>query len=205
MIFDWVLRASSASCLDLSLINCYMWRLANVVHVNFDGQHSIKTHVCSAMAGFPEYHSSQANHSKRDIRSKFCFCQIWSGFEAVFSRFCHCNTTVQELHKNALMRRRKNSMHRGKELLVEVFESTKGKHHLSQETKQHKNRRRKQPEIFKKRAYLHLAPKCKQFLYTNNYSMNRNMRFALPPNFMINGNKNEKGSVLKLPLWLHVG
>lgn len=63
MIFDWVLRASSASCLDLSLINCYMWRLANVVHVNFDGQHSIKTHVCSAMAGFPEYHSSQANES----------------------------------------------------------------------------------------------------------------------------------------------
>lgn len=127
VIFDWVLRASSASCLDLLLINCYEWRLANVVHVNFDGQHSIKTHVCSAMAGFSEYHSSPANHSKRIIRFKF-FCQIWSGFEAVLSLVLAI--LIQQSnnynHKNALMRGRKNSMHRGKELLVarfEVFES----------------------------------------------------------------------------------
>ena len=127
VIFDWVLRASSASCLDLLLINCYEWRRANVVHVNFDGQHSIKTHVCSAMAGFSEYHSSLANHSKRIIRFKI-FCQIWSGFEAVLSLVLAI--VIQQSnnynHKNALMRGRKNSMHRGKELLVarfEVFES----------------------------------------------------------------------------------
>ena len=127
MIFDWALRASSASFLGLLLINCYEWRLANVVHVKFDGQHSIKTHVCSAMAGFSEYHSSPANHSKRIIRFKI-FCQIWSGFEAVLSLVL--GIVIQQSknynHKNALMRGRKNSMHRGKELLVarfEVFES----------------------------------------------------------------------------------
>lgn len=37
------------------------------------------------------------------------------------------------------------------------------------------------------------------------WTRERNLRFPLPPNFMINCNKSENGSVLELPLWLHVG